>query len=176
MSNEPADPAAVGEPAHGCDDHAAAPVPLPRPVSAADLAAFENLVKQSLPSVRAMAAAWRTGLAALVTLVITGILVAGRSSVSAVAWPWRIAVTLAIGGGVALALAGLWNALGAEVGSRGRLQTLDQIRARHASVEAYLVAQAMAATRRLERSRILVGFALGLLLIGVLLTWWAPAR
>jgi hypothetical protein len=122
-----------------------------------------------------MAAAWRTGLTALITLVTTGIIISGRTATTTLSVPWRIGVTAAIGGGLALALAGLWLALTAEVGARIRLQTLDDIRAQYASVQAYLVGQAAAAGRRLQAAKTIVGIALGLLITGVLLTWWAPA-
>jgi len=69
----------------------------------------------------------------------------------------------------------LWHTLAAEVGARTRLHTLDDIRARYASVQAYQVGQAAAAGRRLQTARTLIAAALGLLLTGVLLTWWAPA-
>jgi len=143
----------------------------PRPVSPADREAFDALVKESLPAVRAMAGAWRTGLAALITLVTTGIIVTGRTATTTLAVPWRIAVTLAIGAGLALAIVGLWHALAAEVGARTRLHTLDDIRTRYASVQAYQVGQAAAAGRRLQTARTVVAAALGLLLTGVLLTW-----
>lgn len=147
----------------------------PRPVSAADREAFDALVKESLSAVRSMAAAWRTGLTALITLVTTGIILTGRTATTTLTVPWRIMVTLAIGGGLALSIVGLWHALAAEVGSRTRLHTLDDIRAQYASVQAYQVGQAAAAGRRLQTARTLVAAALGLLLAGVLLTWWAPA-
>ena len=153
----------------------ATPIGRPRPVSAADQEAFDALVKESSSTVRSMAAAWRTGLAALITLVTTGIIVTGRTSAASLAVPWRIAVTLTIGAGLALAIVGLWHALAAEVGARTRLHTLDEIRSRYASVQAYQVGQATAAGRRLQAARALVAAALGLLLTGVLLTWWAPA-
>jgi hypothetical protein len=147
----------------------------PRPVSAADREAFDALVKEALPAVRSMIAAWRTGLTALITLVTTGVIVTGRTTTSAMTGPWRVGVTLAIGGGLAVATTGLWHTLTAEVGARARLYSLDDIRARYASVQAYQVGQAAAAGRRLQTARMLVGAALALLLTGVLLTWWAPA-
>ena len=122
-----------------------------------------------------MAAAWRTGLTALITLVTTGIILKGRTDTTALTLPWRIAVTLGIGAGLALAIVGLWHTLAAEVGARTRLHTLDDIHARYASVQAYQAGQAAAAGRRLQTARTLVAAALGLLLTGVLLTWWAPA-
>jgi hypothetical protein len=148
--------------------------PRPRPVSLADREAFEALARESLPAVRSMVAAWRTGLTALITLVTTGIIVTGRSQATTLAVPWRIAVTAAIGGGLALAIVGLWHTLAAEVGARASLHTLEDIRSRYASVQAYQVGQAAAAGRRLQAARTLVAAALGLLLAGVLLTWWAP--
>lgn len=147
----------------------------PRPVSAADREAFDALAKDSLPAARSMAAAWRTGLTALVTLVTTGIILKGRTDATTLALPWRIAVTLATGVGLALAILGLWHALAAEVGARTRLQTLDDIRKEYASVQAYQVGQAAAVGRRLQTARTLVAAALAFLLTGVLLTWWAPA-
>ena len=154
---------------------AAASADRPRPVSPADREAFDALVKESLPAVRSMVAAWRNGLTALITLVTTGIIITGRTATTALAVPWRIAVTLTIGAGLALAIVGLWHTLAAEVGARTRLRTLDDIRAEYASVQAYQVGQAAAAGRRLQAARIVVAVALGLLLTGVVLTWWAPA-
>src|ERR1700733_12850339 len=95
----------------------------PRPISAADREAFDALAKEALPAVRSMAAAWRTGLTALITLVTTGIILKGRTDTTNLTVPWRIAVTLAIGAGLALAIMGLWHALAAEVGARTRLHT-----------------------------------------------------
>jgi hypothetical protein len=162
-------------PAPGAPSVAATTAGRPRPVSAADREAFDALVKESLSTVRSTAAAWRTGLTALITLVTTGIIVTGRTATATLAVPWRTAVTLAIGGGLALAITGLWQALSAEAGARTRLHTLDDIRARYASVQAYQVGQAAAAGRRLQTARTVAAAALGLLLTGVLLTWWAPA-
>lgn len=168
--NGPAQPASVPDPVA-----ARVSGPPPRPVSAADREAFEGLVKDSISSVRSMASSWRTGLTALITLVTTGIIITGRNSTTGIPVPWRIGVTVAIGGGLLLALAGLWIALAAEVGARSRLRSLDQIRAQYASVQAYLVGQAAAAGERLQLAKTFVGVALGLLVTGVLLTWWAPA-
>jgi hypothetical protein len=118
--------------------------------------------------------AWRTGLTGLITLVTTGIVLTDRTATTSLTTPWRIAVTAAIGGGLGLAILGLWHTLAAEAGARTRLQSLADIRARHASVEAWKVSQAAVAARRLRTARALVAAALVLLLTGVLLTWWAP--
>jgi hypothetical protein len=100
-------------------------------------------------------------LTALVTLVTTGIILKGRTDTTTLTLPWRIAVTLAIGAGLALAIVGLLHTLAAEVGARTRLHTLDDIRDQYASVQAYQVGQA-AAGRRLQTARTLVAAALGL--------------
>jgi len=147
----------------------------PRPFSPADRAAFEALETEALPTVRAMVSAWRTGLTGLITLVTTGIILTGRTATTDLSPPWRAAITLTIGAGLGLAIIGLWHTLAAEVGTRTRLHTLDDIRARYASVQAYQTGQAAAAGARLHTARILVAAALALLLAGVLLTWWAPA-
>lgn len=146
-----------------------------RPDSPAEREAFEEMVKGSLPAVRSMAASWRTGMTALVTLVTTGVILTGRNATTTIAVPWRIAVTVAIGGGLALAIWGLWLTLGAEAGFRARGVTLDEIHASHASVETYQVDQAAAAGRRFNWARTSVALALVLLVTGTLLTWWAPA-
>lgn len=155
-------------------DGASPPVVAPRPVSAADRKAFDALVDQALPSVRSMAAAWRTGLAGLVTLVTTGVIVAGRSVTADLTPPWLVAVTVAVGGGLACAVVGLWQALAAEVGSRATVVSLANILARHASVRAYQAGVAAVAGRRLQSARALVAASLTLLLTGVVLTWWVP--
>jgi hypothetical protein len=140
----------------------------------ADREAFDALANEALPTVRSMAAAWRTGLTALITLVTTGIILKGRTDTTSLALSWRIAVTLTIGAGLALAILGLWHALAAEVGARVKLHTLDDIRTSYASVQAYQVGQAAAVGRRLQTARAVAAAALGLLLAGILLTWWAP--
>lgn len=148
----------------------------PRPVSPADIAAFNGLVHDSTTSVRSMASSWRTGLTALITLVTTGIIITGRNTAADIDTPWRAGITLAIGGGLLLALIGLWMALTAEIGARVRLQSLDQIRANYASVEAYMVGEAAVAGQKLQKAKMLVAVALALLVGGVVATWWAPAE
>jgi hypothetical protein len=149
-------------------------VPCPRPVSAQDREAFDALAREALPAVQKMAAAWRTGLAGLITLVTTGIVLTGRTATTSVTVPWRVGVTVAVGAGLGLAIVGLWQALAAEVGARTTVQSLEDIRSGHASVQAWKVGQAAIAGRRLHKAKALVGVALGLLLCGVLATWWAP--
>jgi len=149
-------------------------VPRPRPVSTQDREAFDALAREALPTVQKMAAAWRTGLAGLITLVTTGIVVTGRTTATSLTIPWLVGVTVAVGGGLGLAIVGLWQALAAEVGAGTTMQSLETIRSGHGSVRAWKVGQAAVAARRLHKAKTLVGVALGLLLGGVLATWWAP--
>ncbi|GHJ36352.1 hypothetical protein [Streptomyces sp. TS71-3] len=148
-----------------------------RPPTPADLAErdrFAALAEASLPTVRANAEAWRNGLAAFVTLVTTGAVIKGRDTTAHLTLGWRTAVTLLIGGGIALSLAGLWQALGAQAGTREGTVTLADIHRRHASVAAYQIALADTAAARLRRARTIVAAALVCLLMGIVATWWAP--
>ncbi|MEU2062670.1 hypothetical protein [Streptomyces sp. NPDC013455] len=146
--------------------------------SAFDIAerdAFAALSAASLDTVRTSAETWRNGLTAFITLVTTGVVIKGRDTTSAVSAEWRTALTVLIGGGLLAALAGLWQALSAQAGTRPRATTLTAVHSRHGSVAAYKVALAAAAAGRLRRAQYLVALALSLLLAGIVVTWWAPA-
>jgi len=114
-------------------------------------------------------------MAALITLATAGVFIQGRTATADLTAGWRAAVTALIGGGLVAAVVGLWQALSAEAGTRTATQTLADIHTRHASVLAYQVALAGVAGASLRRARNAVATALGLLLTGVMLTWWAPA-
>lgn len=148
-----------------------------RPPTPADLAErdrFANLAEASLSTVRANAESWRNGLAAFVGLVTTAAILKGRDSTAQLTTGWHIAVTVLFGGGIALSVAGLWQALAAQAGTREGAVSLADIHRRHASVAAYEVALANTAAARLKRGRIIVVAALSSLLLGVAATWWAP--
>lgn len=147
----------------------------PEPSSDAEESAWADMVNTSLPAVRSSAQTWRNGLTGLITLVITGVVIKGRDTTAELSPGWRLAVTLAISGGLLAACAGLWLALAAEAGTRTRLKTLDQIHQKFASVAAYRVSLANTAGQRLQAARWAVGASLVLLLIGIWLTWWAPS-
>ncbi|MFD5560767.1 hypothetical protein [Kitasatospora griseola] len=146
----------------------------PAPTDLTERDRFAALAESSLPTVRANAEAWRNGLAAFVTVVTTGAVIKGRDTTADLTTGWRIAVTLLIGGGIALSLAGLWQALAAQAGTREGTVTLADIHRRHASVAAYQVALADAAAVRLRRGRSAVAAALVCFLLGIVTTWWAP--
>jgi hypothetical protein len=142
--------------------------------SLAERDAFTALARQSLPEVRASAEAWRNGLTAFLTLVTTGVIIKGRDTTAGLPTAWRVLVTVLIGGGLALAVAGLWRVLAAQAGTRYRLSTRQDIRRSYGTVEAYQVALADRATDDLDAGRRLVVAALALLLLGVGVSWWAP--
>jgi len=150
------------------------PTTTPSEGSLAQRDAFIALARQSLQAVRASAEAWRNGLTAFLTLVTAGVIIKGRDTTAGLSVPWRIAITALIGGGLALAIIGLWRVLAAQAGSRYRLVTRDDIRRGYGTVEAYQVAMAERATADLHMGRRLVFAALSLLLLGVGVSWWAP--
>ncbi|MET7703110.1 hypothetical protein [Streptomyces sp. NPDC005485] len=148
----------------------------PTPFDLAERDAFAALSAASLDAVRSSAETWRNGLSAFITLVTTGVVIKGRDTTSALPTEWRAALTALIGGGLLVAILGLWQALGAQAGTRPRATTLNAVHSRYGSVAAYKVALANIAAARLRRAQYLVAVALALLLAGIGVTWWAPAE
>jgi hypothetical protein len=136
---------------------------------------YAKLTAGSMDTVRGSAQTWRTGLAAFITLVTTGVVIQGRDTTDGLAEHWRVLITVLIGGGLLLAVLGLWQALAAEVGTDPRKQTLQDIRAVHGTLTAYEVYLAAQAARRLQWGRRAVVGAVTLLLAGIAATWWARA-
>jgi hypothetical protein len=150
------------------------PSSAPSEGSLAQRDAFTALAKQSLPEIRASAEAWRNGLTAFLTLVTAAVIIKGRDTTAGLPTLWRVMITVFIGGGLVLAVAGLWRVLAAQAGTRYRLSTRQEIRRTYGTVEAYQVAVADRAIDDLDTGRRLVVAALALLLIGVGVSWWAP--
>jgi hypothetical protein len=136
---------------------------------------YAKLTAGSMDTVRGSAKTWRTGLTAFITLVTTGVVIKGRDTTAGLVGGWRAAVTILIGGGLLLAVVGLWQALAAEAGTDPKKQTLQDIRAAHGTLTAYEVHLADNAAHRLEWGRRAVAAAVVLLLAGIVATWWAPA-
>jgi hypothetical protein len=133
-----------------------------------------KLAMGSIDTVRASAQTWRTGLAAFITLVTTGVIIKGPETTNSLAVGWRAVITVLIGGGLLLALVGLWQALAAEAGTDPKKQTLQDIRAAHDTLTAYEVYLAAQAADRLQWGRRAVGVAVLFLLVGIGITWCAP--
>jgi hypothetical protein len=146
----------------------------PSPSSLAERDAFTALAHQSLQQVQASAEAWRNGLTAFLTLITTAVIIKGRDTTAGLATSWRILITVLIGGGLALAVAGLWQVLAAQAGTRYRLSTRQDIHRTYHTIEAYHVALADQATNHLDTGRRLVLTALMFLLTGIGVSWWAP--
>lgn len=123
---------------------------------------------------RSSAQAWRTGLAAFITLVTTGVVIKGRDTTTGLSGGWRASITVLVAGGLLLAVAGLWQALAAEAGTDPQRQTLQSIRKKHGTLAAYEVYLAAEAARRLQWGRRMVAAAVVLLLAGIAVAWWAP--
>jgi hypothetical protein len=146
----------------------------PTPADLAERDAFAALTAQSLPSVRTSAETWRNGLTAFITLVTTGIVIKGRDTTADLDLWWRLGVTVLVGTGLLAAVLGLWQTLAAQAGTHPGPITLADIHRDFGSVAAYQVALADGAAVRIRRARLLVGLALGLLIGGITVTWWAP--
>jgi hypothetical protein len=135
---------------------------------------FAKRTAESTSMVRASARTWRTGLTAFITLVTTGALITGRTATDDLTSGWRCALTLLIGGGLLLAMIGLWQALAAEAGTNSKMSTLQEIRKMHGTLEGYETHLAAVAARRLRWAQRAVATAVLVLLAGVAATWWAP--
>ena len=136
---------------------------------------YAKLTAGSIDTVRGSAQTWRTGLTAFITLVTTGVIIKGRDTTADLGSGWRTLVTVLIGGGLLLAVLGLWYALAAEAGTDPKKQTLPDIRAVHGTLTSYEVYLAGKAAQRLQWGRRAVAGAVILLLAGIAATWWAPA-
>ncbi len=146
----------------------------PAPEDLKEQLAFEALSRESLAATQKSAEAWRNGLTGLLALVTTGAVLTGRDATAHLTTPWRVAATVLIGSGIALTIAGLWEALAAQAGTRSGKMSLEAIRTQYGSITAYRVRLADSSARRLARARIAVATALGTLLLGLVTTWWAP--
>jgi hypothetical protein len=153
---------------------ASLPAQAPSKADLAERDRFAKLTATSADSVRGSAQAWRTGLAAFITLVTTGVVIKGRDTTMGLSDGWRASITVLVAGGLLLAVAGLWQALAAEAGTDPSRQTLQGIRKKHGTLAAYEVHMADKAARRLQWGRRTVAAAVVLLLAGIAVAWWAP--
>jgi hypothetical protein len=136
---------------------------------------FHKLASTSLADVRGAAEKWRTGLAALITLVTGGLLIKGPESAHDLTTGWRVVITILAGGGIAVAIFGLWRALKASAGLPKK-QDLDSILAENGSVLGFEVVQADKAAGELRLARGALLLALPLLGTALIVWWWAPTK
>jgi hypothetical protein len=134
---------------------------------------FAVLAAESVQHVRESAERWRTGMAALVTLVTTALLLKGPEKAADFPVRWRLAMTILLGLGLALSIAALWRALQAAAGEPDPVRD-HAIRSHSGSIRAFEAAQAQRAAVQLKHARRLLVPALSLLIAGMLTWWWAP--
>lgn len=138
-----------------------------------DLARWQKLTNQSVPTVQGAAEKWRTGLAAFVTLATGGLLLKGPEAASGLPADWLIPLTVLSLGGLLAAMGGLWLALQAAAGTPARLN-LTQVTKDFGGVRQFEVASAIAASDRLRWARFLVAASLVLFTAAIGAWWWAP--
>jgi hypothetical protein len=149
------------------------PAAAPNASEVADLAEFDRLTQDSLKTVQTSAETWRTGLAALVTLVTTGFFLKGPDTAGDLPSPMRWIVVLLASVGLVLVVAGLHYALRAVAGSPATVDYAT-IRATYGSVRAYQVALARQAADDLRMARQLV-MTYALPILGITALLWVVA-
>ncbi len=136
----------------------------PTPQEVQDAASWSQLVKTSTDSVIKSAEKWRDGLAALVSLITGGLIIAGPDG-SDMSGAWRYPATLLVIAGLACAGIGFLMALTVAAGRPG-LQELPSVKVEYGSVENYLTIRAAAKAKTLKNIEKLAAAALGLLILG----------
>ena len=135
---------------------------------------YATMTAASIKTVRASAKTWRTGLTAFITVVTDGVVIRGRDTTAGLAEGWRALVMVLVGGGLLLAVVGLWQALAAEVGTdtRGRpCKTSAPVTARWPPTRFTWPTRRPAASSGGSGGRRRGRF----LLAGIAVAWWAPA-
>ena len=129
----------------------------------------------SAEAVRSSAKIWQAALTAFISLITAGVIIKGRDSTTDLTTAWRVAIVALVGGGLVLAVLGLWQTVAAEAGTHPDTKTLQEIRAIHGTLDAYQVYLAVRAARRLRSGIQSAAGAMTLLIVGVVATWVAPA-
>jgi len=145
--------------------------------TAADLAERDQyaiMTAGSAESVRGSAKTWETALTAFITLITAGVIIKGRDSIADLTIAWRLPIVVLAGGGLLLAVVGLWLTVAAEAGTHPETRTLQDIRATHGTFSAYQVYLAVQAAQRLRWGIRLAAAAMTLLISGVIGAWLAP--
>jgi hypothetical protein len=147
------------------------------PPSLADLAERDQyavVAAGSAEAVRGSAKTWETALTAFITLITAGVIIKGRDSTDGLSIAWRLPIVVLAGGGLLLAVAGLWLTVAAEAGTHPETKTLQEIRATHGTLSAYQVYLAVQAALRLRWGIRLAAAAMTMLIAGVIATLLAP--
>lgn len=150
------------------------PKSAPSPADLAERDRYAMLAAGSADAVRGSARTWQTALTAFITLVTAGVVIKGRDSTTDLTSGWRILVSVLAGGGLLLAVFGLWQTVAAEAGTHPGTKSLQEIREAHGTLAAYQVYLAIRAARRLRLGIRAAAAAMALLITGVVVTWLAP--
>src|SRR4051812_31943491 len=102
-----------------------APPGLPSPAAVHEHEAIEALAERQLADARKAAENWRTGLAGLLTLLTTILVVRGKDSISDIAVGWRWPLGFCLVGAVVIAVAGAYWSLAAAYGRPRVIRTAD---------------------------------------------------
>lgn len=135
--------------------------------------AFRQMVDDSARLAHESAERWRNGLAAIVAIALGSLILKGPDDAQSISSWWRVGLTVAVGAGVLLAIAGLWLALRAAAGTPGHI-TFAEVLDDHGTVREFRVSEAHRASRSLARARWCALAALVLLISAQLTAWWAP--
>lgn len=143
-----------------------------------ELAERERLLalhKAGSAPVREAAATWGTGLTGLIGLVTGGLLLKGPEAAQELPTEFRLTISALLVGGLGLAILGLWKTLSSSAGSPETV-LVQEMRDKAGTVAGYEEKVAAAASARLDEGKRRVGWALALLLAGLLVWWWAPSE
>lgn len=140
--------------------------------SHADLRAFEDLQATALERALADARVWRNGYAVLGSGIGALLALVGARLDNDTPWPWRLALMVALGGGLILVASALWMTLTVEGGTKRTSLNLGRIVQQHNSFELYEADQAARALARIDRSKKWAVAGAALCFVGLLCTLW----
>lgn len=149
--------------------------PADRPPTAADLeeeAAWTTLVTDQLTTVRKSAENWRTGLAAIVSVITASWVIKGPADVQSLERPASYGVGILLALGLASAIFGAWMCITAANG-KPSLVTRDEIHTL-GGISGFSLSRAKAAARQLRLAQGATVLALVLLASSIGLTWYGP--
>jgi hypothetical protein len=132
---------------------------------------LRRLLQAELPNVRALAVAWRNGLAGILATLAGFSLIRGRSDVSQLAHPWEVVVGVLLMVSLVVGVIAAFRLLRASTG-RAATTPLPVLLSMSLPFE---TVEAQRALRALRQGIGLVLCCVALLVFAVALTWYGPA-
>ncbi|MGW0451978.1 hypothetical protein [Gordonia sputi] len=141
--------------------------------AAANLAAWDLLVDNSIERATVTAEKWRAGLAGFIAL-ITSLLIIKGPDAQKIPAPWIYVLVIAFAAGIVLAIIGLWKAQSA---SSPGLDSVDytEVIKKYGSIRTYSVAVAIGSADKIKTAKRFVAGALIALGVGIVAWWLVPA-